>query len=224
MPRVIFKFDKEKDLWNHWHKSNWKSSWANFQIHPKIKRICKGKKLGECKEELSKTLSKLYNSKILSINLESTEKAWREIEKEFFKRMNKLMKNKFDKDILAYLTTLGICPYDEDEPSFMFSLFYSLPKQLQTCGHEIMHLYFHKFYWEDVEKKVGEEKTADLKEALTVLLNLEFKDLWFVEDYGYGPHRKLRKFIIDEWKKEKDFEKLLKKCIKYLKDEYQKQN
>ena len=125
--------------------------------------------------------------------------------------------NKFDKDIFAYLTTVGICPYDPDEPSFMFSLFYSLPSTLQTCGHEIMHLYFHRFYWETITKKVGKDKTADLKEALTVLLNLEFKDLWFAEDKGYEPHQTLRKFIEKEWKKKKDFNVLMEKCVKYLK-------
>jgi len=52
---------------------------------------------------------------------------------------------------------------------------------------------------------------------LTILLNLEFKDLWFVEDRGYDVHKELRNFISDEWKKEKDFEKLLDKCILYLK-------
>ncbi len=131
--------------------------------------------------------------------------------------MDKLMKKRFGGEVSAYLTTVGICPYDPDEPSFMFSLFYSLPNCLQTCGHEIMHLYFHKFYWDKIEKEVGEEKTADLKEASTILLNLEFKDLWFAEDRGYESHKELRQFIAEEWKKEKDFEKLLDKCVKYLK-------
>jgi hypothetical protein len=217
MVKVLFKFDKEKDLWNHWHKSNWKSSWANFKIHPEIKKICEGKEFEECKENLSNLLQKLQNSGIILLNIESLEKYWKIIEKEFFRRMNNLMNRKFNKNIFAYLTTAGICPYDPDEPSFMFSLFYSLPRQLQTCGHEIMHLYFHKFYWEKVEKEIGKEKTEDLKEALSVLLNAEFKDLWFAEDYGYEPHKELRNFIIETWKKEKDFEKLLEKCIKYLK-------
>jgi hypothetical protein len=216
MSKVIFKFDKEKDLWNHWHKSNWKSSWANFKIHPEIKKICEGKKFEECKEELSVHLSKLQKSNIIQIEINSLEEYWKEIEQEFFKRMNNLMNKNFDEDIIAYLTTLGVCPYDPDEPSFMFSLFYSLPHQLQTCGHEIMHLYFHKFYWDDVEPKIGKEKTGDLKEALSVLLNIEFRDLWFAKDYGYEPHKELRAFILEEWKKEKDFEKLLEKCVNYL--------
>ena len=217
MPKVIFKFDKEKDLWNYWYHSNRESSWTNFQVNPKIKEICEGITLEECKDVLSTHLSKLHNPKIININLKAVEETWNVIEEEFFRRMNKIMKNEWNEEIIGYLTTLGICPYDHNEPSFMFSLFYSLPKILQTCGHEIMHLYFHKFYWFDVEKQIGKEKTADLKEALTVLLNIEFKDLWFVEDNGYDSHKELRKFISEEWKKEKDFKQLLEKCISYLK-------
>jgi len=183
---------------------------------PRLKKICEEKKFEECKEELSAHLSKLQESNLIQREINSLEKSWREIEEDFFNRMDNLMKKTFNKNIIAYLTTLGVCPYDPDEPSFMFSLFYSLPHQLQTCGHEIMHLYFHKFYWDKIESQIGKEKTGDLKEALSVLLNLEFKDLWFAKDYGYEPHRKLREFISIEWKKEKDFEKLLKKCIKYI--------
>jgi len=215
--KVIFKFDKEKDLWNHWDKSNKSSSFGKFKIHPRTLEICKGKEFEECKEELSNHLKRVHESKILEIFLESVEKSWKEVEEKFFRRMNNLMKKRFNKDIFAYLTTLSVCPYNVDEPSFMFSFFSTLTHSLKTCGHEIMHLYFHEFYWKDVEKEIGEKKTGDLKEALTVLLNQEFKDLWFVEDEGYEEHKKLREFIVNEWKKEKDFEKLLERCIKYLK-------
>ncbi len=81
-----------------------------------------------------------------------------------------------------------------------------------------MHLYFHKFYWKKVESQIGKEKTSDLKEALTILLNAEFKDLWFFKDEGYKVHKNLREFILSELEKEKDFEKLLEKCINYLKE------
>ena len=100
----------------------------------------------------------------------------------------------------------------------MVSLFYSLPASLSTCGHELMKIFFHNTYWPEIEKKIGKEKTDDLKEALTVLLNLEFSDLWVAEDHGYGPHQNLREFIEKQWKKEKDFDKLLDKCVKYLKN------
>lgn len=216
MSKVIFKFDEEKDLWNYWNKSNFKSSWSNFKVSPEIQKICAGRKFEDCREELVSHLSGIQGSKLIKIHLEAVEKVWAIIQNEFFIRMNKLMKKEFNQDIIAYLTTLGICPYDPNEPSFMFSLFYSLPKSLQTCGHEIMHLYFHKFYWDCIEKEIGKVKTGDLKEALTVLLNLEFRDLWFANDEGYLSQNDLRKFIEEEWKKEKDFDSLIKKCINYM--------
>lgn len=218
MPKVIFKFDKEKDLRNNWDKSNKKNVFSSVSmIDPKIREICENKSFEECKDKLSSYLSKIHNSPMINISVKSVEKAWNLIEKEFFDRMNHLMKHKFTKDINAYLTTLGICPYDPKEPSFMFSFYYGLPKALSSCGHEIMHLYFHEFYWEKVEKEIGKEKTSDLKEALTVLLNFGFVDLWFFMDQGYEIHTNLRKFISLEWKKQKDFDVLIEKCIEYLK-------
>ena len=217
MPKILFKFDKERDLRNHWDKANKKNPWKEFKVNLKVKEICFNRKFEECRDELKNNFEKLHNSKIIDIYLESIESAWSIIEIDFFKRMDKLMKKNYSQNITAYVTTLGTCPYDPNEPSFMVSLFHSLPDSLKTCGHEIMHLYFHKYYWDKVEKEIGKEKTADLKEALTVLLNLEFKDLWFSTDNGYEIHQELRQFIEQEWKKKPDFDILLDRCIKYLK-------
>ncbi len=79
MSRIIFKFDKEKDLWNNLHKSNWKSSWVNFQTSPAIREICKGKELEECKDKLSEHLKKIHNSGLIEIHLKSVETAWKNI-------------------------------------------------------------------------------------------------------------------------------------------------
>ena len=160
----------------------------------------------------------IFSNKLIEIYIQTLTKSWNLIEKEYFRRMDKIFeKNISYKKINAYITTAGRCPYDPDEPSFMVSFFYSIPSALQTCGHEIMHLYFHKFYWTYVEKHIGRRKTSDLKEALTVLLNLEFKGLCFARDLGYPNHEHLRSFIESEWKKEKNFKKLIDECIKYLK-------
>ncbi len=218
MVKVIFKIDKEKDIWNNWYHSNKENSWSKYKPPQEVINICKDKTLPECKEKLDVYLSEAYNSQIINLEIELLTKAWESISEEFFDRMEKLMKNKFNEDIFAYLTTLGICPYDEKEPSFMFSMFYSIPSFLENCAHEIMHIYFHKFYWKKVEEEIGKDKTADLKEALTTLLNLEFRDLWIVEDRGYEVHRELRRFIIDRWNEEKDFDVLIRKCVAYLKN------
>ena len=68
-----------------------------------------------------------------------------------------------------------------------------------------------------IAKKEDSFETEDLKEALTILLNLEFNDLWFIKEIGYESHEKLREFIKNQWMKNKNFDVLLNKCVVYLK-------
>tara|TARA_B100001971_G_C18242542_1_gene571872 strand:- start:612 stop:1292 length:681 start_codon:yes stop_codon:yes gene_type:complete len=221
MIKLEFLFDEEKDLWNIWDSCNHDSRWNDFKknINAKILKICVGKEFKDCKEELREYMQKFYNSKIIEIFLESLKKSWKKINGDFFDRIKKVTKNDFPFDeVKVYITTSGRSPYNWKEPSFMVSVFYSLPHALNTCGHELLHIQFHNTYWEQIEEKIGKEKTADLKEALTILLNLEFKDLWFAKDKGYECHKELREFIKKTWEEKKDFGILLEKCVKYLKE------
>jgi hypothetical protein len=218
MPHVSVISDIVADMKNIHDKCNKKPNFGNFQLSPNLEKICKGKTFEEARPELESYLKLLYESHYIKTFQKTIQELWDNIEKEFFKRMDTLMKESFTEDIKAYITTIGICPYNPKEPSFMVSLNYSIQRAIGTFGHEIMHLYFHKFYWYYVEEKIGPKKTGDLKEALTVLLNHEFIDLWLNYDVGYDEHKDLREFISTCWKEEKDFEKLLEKCIDYLKD------
>ncbi|MBU2576139.1 MAG: hypothetical protein KKF50_00275 [Nanoarchaeota archaeon] len=216
MAKVTFISDIEKDMENIWNKCNKKPKFGNFKINPSLEKICIGKKFEEAKPELEKYLKATYDSPYIETFRKVMQELWDKIEVQFFDRMNSLMKKEYKKEIKSYITTLNICPYNPLEPSFIVSLFYPLQRAILTCGHEIMHLYFHEFYWNEVEKRIGPKKTGDLKEALTILLNLEFIDLWLTRDGGYNEHKELREFISKTWKEEKDIEKLLEKCIIFL--------
>lgn len=223
MPKVTFKFNKEKDLWNTWDTLNYESPWeksTNKPI-PILFEICKGKKFSECKAKLEENNKILYQSPLIKITARAFQEAWDSISKEYFERLERIMKlPPIKKEIAAYLINQYRCPYDPDEMWFMVSIFSSIPKAMQTSAHEIMHLYFHNSpYWHEAEKQIGKDKTADLKEALTVLLNLEFKDLWQVRDEGKGNEnqQRLRGFIAEQWKSKRDFDILIKECINYLK-------
>jgi hypothetical protein len=99
------------------------------------------------------------------------------------------------------------------------NFFGGISNALHTSGHEIMHIHFHNSkHWEVCEKELGWNKTMDLKEALTVLLNLEFYDLWIIPDGGYPNHVELRRYIAQQWKKEKDFDKLIDSSIRWIKN------
>jgi len=221
-PKVVFKFDKEKDLWNIWLKCNTNSKFGDFEknIPPKIIKIIKGKEFEECKKELLKLRKKTYTSSLFPVVVNSFNKAWNIINDEYFKRLEKIMKKQIcSGKFTAYLSTMGAHSYNYNikSPFFMVGFFGGIPSALEMAGHEIMHIQFHNAYWKEVEKKIGFDKTNDLKESLTILLDLEFKDLWLIKDKGYDSHKELREFISKEWKKKKDFDILLDKCVKYLK-------
>ena len=218
MTKVKFLFDKEKDLFNIWETCNKGSSWSGSKnISSSFMKICKGKEFKECKKELENQRKSLYDSGLIEIFVEAIQKAWDRINDKYFERLENVMKSGFKfKKVDAYITTVGRCPYNSQEPWFMISFFGNILHTLKTCGHELMHIQFHNTYWNEIEKQIGKEKTADLKEALTVLLNLEFKDLWFVKDDGYERHKGLREFIEKEWEEKKDFDILMEKCVRYF--------
>lgn len=223
-PKIVIKFDKEKDLWNIWDTCNAKSSygysWKN-SVTPNIFEICHNKKYEKCKKELAKTMRYLYLNPLTKMVAKDIENNWSKISKEYFKRLEKITKRKFPiKKLDVYLTTTTRCPYNPNKknPSFYVHFFSNTPDALHTMGHELMHIHLHRIdWWKKVENELGREKTNDLKEALTVLLNLEFEDLWIAEDKGYPNHEKLRKYISQQWKKRKDFDKLTGNCIVWIK-------
>ena len=215
MPKLTFCFDEEKDLWNNW--TTVKSGWPSPES---IIRICNDKDFEECKEELRKFYKKFYKSPLIKETKNSFRSSWNKINNEFFRRLEKITGNKFPFDnVTVYLTTQLRCPYDFEEGSFMVSIFSNLPSALKTAGHELMHLDFHVNNWDKISKQIGNEKTSALKEALTILLNLEFRDLWFVRDKGRKSDSQqiLRRFIEKEWIKEKNYNLLLEKCVDFLK-------
>src|SRR3989338_5251628 len=52
----------------------------------------------------------------------------------------------------------------------MVSFFSNIPRAMVIIGHELFHIHFHIYFWDEIEKEIGYSKTDDLKEALTVLL------------------------------------------------------
>lgn len=185
MSRVIFKFDPERDLLNIFNAVNSSEVYGqSFKIPQRLVSIVKDQDFSGCKEKIREEQKKLYESPLIACHLECLEKSWGKIEKEYFKRLKMLTKKDSPENVVAYLTTVGKCPYNPKENSFMICFYSNLVQSMRSIGHEILHLHFHKNYFADIERIIGKSKTHDLKESLTVLLNLEFKDLWFSEDVG----------------------------------------
>ena len=76
--------------------------------------------------------------------------------------------------------------------------------------HELWHFYTWHSFGITEEGTMGKQRYNDIKEALTVLLNIECKDLLpdGVKDEGYSQHKKLRGRIVELWSKDKDIHRL----------------
>jgi len=221
MPKVLFKLDYKKDAENYWGTVNSKNHGVNWvdSVSFALRKQIKGKSWKKSKNIIYKYLEEFYkkNGKKLKFVLNQFSEIWKLFEKEYFKRLERITKRKiYAKEFTAYLTTVNRCPYDQDKGWFMVSLSSSGLSACKIIGHELMHFQLHHYFEKGIVKKIGTEKFWDLKEALTVLLNEEFKDLWIMEDMGYTEHEELREFISKQWRKEKDFDKLIEKCVEFL--------
>jgi hypothetical protein len=133
---------------------------------------------------------------------------WEIIADEYHERAKKVFGIDLPTDITAYLTINNRNPY-----SIMNNMFYvSLPRDSvrKTVLHELWHFYTWYGLGADQESKLGKEKYNELKEALTVLLNVECSDLFpdGVTDEGYPQHQALRQQILELWDVHKNINKV----------------
>lgn len=222
MPTLTFKLDQEKDIHNAWELCNIPLLWAEPSekkpLEIDYKELWKNRSFEDCREEILKSVEKLYSLGIVEAFRTGIEKSWIALNDSYFERLERITRRQIYTDnFTAYVTTVGRCPYNIKDNSFMLSIKRPLLQCLRTSGHELMHLQFSHYFWKKTAEQINNEKADSLNEALTVLLNLEFRDLWLVEDEGYPMHKELRGFISKEWKKESDFDTLIEKCIEYFK-------
>lgn len=139
----------------------------------------------------------------------SLQKNWDEISLEYQKRAEKIFGVGLPNDVTAYSTINDRCPYNIQDHMFYVSVAY-LNAVNKTAMHELWHFYTWYKYGIEWEQKIGTQKYNEIKEALTVLLNVECEDLLpeGIVDKGYTQHQELRQKILDLWSKDKDMDKL----------------
>lgn len=117
------------------------------------------------------------------------------------------------KDIICNITTVLRCPYDPNEWSFMYCPFDEDDKMLkkpetsiQAITHELLHLMLH-YYFEDYIKScwLTDDEFHTLKEAQTVILNEEYRNMFTSPDRWYEIHQELRCKLAEFRKQNKDF-------------------
>jgi hypothetical protein len=219
---VTFVINKDLDIKNHLigidvYERN-KKSGVSKQIVQKNETLLKmplAKRKGAIKNNIEHIYKKEKQLKSLARDV---NQEWLKIEKRFIKKLEIVYKHPFPyksvRGVLSSADRLGY-GYIVKERWFATPMFSNRYRAIDIATHELSHFMFHKYYWKICESSgVPKDRIWDIKEAFTVLLNLEFDKLRFIPDEGYVQHQKLRRVIEKSWIKNRDFDKALSAAIK----------
>ena len=206
--RVVFEYSREKDVWC---LRNYGKTSMNSTFSTKMYELLIEERGGVPSNEDTSIFIDGYLAKNdidIDVYKNKYQSDWDSIADEYKKIAEGIFKVNITNTVTAYLTINNRSPYSIESNLF----FVKVPSESvrKTVMHELWHFYtWHKFgiTWEE---KIGKEKYNEIKEALTVLLNVECKDLLpeGVLDMGYPQHQELRAKILKLWSRERDIEKL----------------
>lgn len=206
--KINFEYDKEKDVWCLLNKGR---SSNNSQNSTRQYLLLTDKYGENPTEEDAGAFVDTYISEN-KINIQKTitdiQNDWEIVSNEYQKRAETIFDTSLPHEITAYLTINSRCPYSiEDE---FFYIYLQSAQARKTIMHELWHFYTWYGLGPSEEARIGAQKYNDIKESLTVLLNVECKDLLpeGVLDSGYPQHNELREKILDYWGKEKNIKNL----------------
>jgi hypothetical protein len=207
--KVTFTYDKEKDIWcllNYGKKSG--NSGLTTKAYDQFISIY-GEDFSE--ENASEFIDKYITENNIDIDgfISDYQKDWGKVSVEYTKRAEDLFGVSLPHDVTAYLTINNRCPYSLENNNFFVSMSNRESIRKTTAMHELWHFYTW-YAFGSQEEALGKQKYNDLKESLTVLLNVEFKHLLpeDVEDKGYPQHQEIRAKILEFWAKDKNMSNL----------------
>ncbi len=208
--KVTFDYDKEKDIWCLLNKG--KSSTHSQNATKQYQQLVEKHGDNLSTETVGGFIDNYLLDKNVSIEkyINLYQKDWDTVSEKYHCRAEEVFSVKLPIDIKAYLTINSRCPYSIEENYF----FVTVPTYDYIARKTVMHELWHFYTWyglgADQVEKLGVQKYGELKEALTVLLNVECKDLLpeGVEDIGYSQHKELREKILKFWENDRDIVKL----------------
>lgn len=206
--KINFEYNKEKDVWCLLTKG--KSSNNSSSPTKVYEELVAEYGENPTSEETAVFIGKYIAEKQIDIQklTEEFKDDWETIAGEYHKIAEKVFGLNLPQEPTAYLTINTRCPYSIEGNYFFVSV--SNQSARSTVMHELWHFYTWQKFGADVEERLGKQKYNDIKEAFTVLLNIECGDLFHqgAKDYGYPQHQDLRSKIVETWNESKDIEKV----------------
>jgi len=213
--KVTYKYDKKEDIWCITNKGKI----SHNSPHPTKVYELMVNKIGENPEEkeVSKFIDEYLEENNYNVELlaKTFEKEFVEIADKYHKIAEQVFGVTLKNDVVGYLTVNNRCPYSIQENLFFVSV--SVDSANRIAMHELWHFYTWYRFPNDV-LKIDPVVYNDIKESLSVLLNIECKELYGegVEDKGYPRHEELRKRIVTVWNKTKDIQKVWDDALNFI--------
>lgn len=213
---LIFSYNKEKDI-DCILRVGPKSSNSPNPTET-YKKIVSQYGENPSREQISEFIDKYIEGRKYTADeyISKYQKDFDEIKDRYIKSAEKVFGVKLDENVTAYLTAAGRYPYNLEQ-YFFFVGFGG--RSNPVAIHELWHFYTWKVFGLEEERKIGMKKYNDIKESLTVLLNLECQDILEEEDEGYPQHQEYRKEISKLWKEGKDIKDIWNHMVKVLDNE-----
>lgn len=218
---VKFVINKNLDIRNHLIGLETHKNKTHSFTRRKNEKLDALLKLSKSKQKISiaKDVAKYYfpaKRKFLDSIVTDINREWLKIEKDFLTKLEKIHKKPFPYNSMrGVISSADRFGYSTNGHWFAIGMRQNKFIAIDIATHELMHFMFHKYYWKTCsDKGLSEKQIWDIKEAFTVLLNLEFSDIRFEPDYGYPEHKNIREAIEKSWKKNSDFGKTLESAIK----------
>lgn len=216
MFKISVEIDIKKDASNWWHACNkiaygvdWKS-----RINKRLQNKIVGKTKKQAFKFLIPYLKKLYKRINIEKEKEFAQHSFDQNKEKLFKRMQEVTGRKiYRHNLTCFLTTFPRAPYDE-KAGYVWLPVDWRARHINVFLHELLHFQTLFYYEKQMLERLGREEKEHLKEALTVILNVEFKNLLAEKDTGYRIHQYLRAELLKFWRKNRNFEKLISYGVK----------
>jgi hypothetical protein len=220
MLTINIKLDFEQDAWNWWEACNKVSQGVDWKqkIPIELREKITDKSQAEAYNFLLPYLQELYSKLEVEKYLNEMQTGFDKVKDKLFERMEKVTNRPiYRNNFTCFSTSFPRFPYDYENGYVWISNKRKLEYQIQIFIHELLHFQYFKYFGEKVWDEIGSEKHAELKEAMTIIIDEEFKDITTVQDEGYEIHKNLRKKLLEVWLATKNMDEFIERSINLMK-------
>ena len=220
MHKIVVKLDIEKDAWNWWHACNKVSYGVDWKmrIDEKLRNKIFGKTQKDAYAFLIPFLDEYYLKVPAIGHIKEIQDGFNKNSEKIFQRMEKVTNRPiYRENFTCFITSFPRFPYNYEEGYVWISNKKPLDSQIAIFIHELLHFQYFAYFGEKIWNELGQEAHAELKEAMTVILNEEFSDITSEKDKGYEIHRELRGRLLNLWRQERNMDNFIEKAVLLLK-------